>query len=77
MLVWGICRLVSIVRSFSEQMVNVVMIIFHIAAYLFIIVVNAVQLFYYDKSLREDEISGVCLLVIYFVCSLIFGLIVN
>jgi hypothetical protein len=39
-LVWAICRLVRLAKSLSEKMVNKVMIIMHIVAYLVIIIAN-------------------------------------
>ena len=39
-LVWAICRLVRLAKSLSEKMVNKVMIIMHIVAFLAIIIVN-------------------------------------
>ena len=79
-LVWAICRLVRLAQSFSEKMVKKVMVIMHIVAYIFIIIVNALSyLFYYDSSLRALglEISVICNLAVYSVCTVIFGLIVN
>ncbi len=59
-------------------MVNKVMLVMHIVAYLFIIVVNAVQTVYTVRvDFRKYEISTICGFVVYFVCTLIFGLIVN
>ena len=49
----------------------------HIVAYLVIVVVNALQTMEYFGSLTAYEISSICNLVVYFVCTLIFGLIVN
>jgi hypothetical protein len=50
----------------------------HIVAYLFIIVANILQyILYYHNSIRAYEISMIFNLVIYFVCTLIFGLIVH
>ncbi len=49
----------------------------HIVAYLFIIVANALQFLMYFGSIRAYEISTICLLVVNFVCTLVFGLIVN
>ncbi len=39
-LVWAICRIVRLAKSLSEKMVNKVMIIMHIVAFLAIIIVN-------------------------------------
>ncbi len=58
-------------------MANKVTIILHVVAYLFIIVVDATQTMFYFGSIRAHKISTICYLVIYFVCTLIFGLIVN
>ena len=80
-LVWGICRLVRIVQSLAEKIVNKVMISMHIVAYLLIVVLNAVQTFVlalHDSEVSRDyEISTICDEVVYFVCSMIFGLLVN
>ncbi len=40
-LVWAICRLVRLAKSLSEKMVNKVIVIMHIVAYLVIIISNA------------------------------------
>jgi hypothetical protein len=48
----------------------------HIAAYLFIIIVNALQYVTYS-TLKSYEIAMICNLFVYFVCTLLFGLIVN
>ncbi len=61
----------------NNIMANKVTIIMHIVAYLFIIVSNALQEMLSFGSLRAYEISTICNLVVYFVCTLIFGLIVN
>ena len=61
----------------KNMMVNKVMITLHIVFYLAIIIVNASQFLLIENTLKESEISTVCLLVVYSVCSLIFGLIVN
>jgi hypothetical protein len=53
------------------------MIMTHIVAYLFIIVLNALQFMNIPPSFRAYEIATICNLVVYFVCSLIFCLIVN
>jgi hypothetical protein len=52
------------------------MIIVHIVAYLLIIIFNALSFLLYG-SFRAYEISVICELVVYFVCNMIFGLIVN
>jgi len=50
----------------------------HIVAYLFIIVVNALQFMpVAHLSNRSYKIATICNLVVYFVCTLVFGLIVN
>jgi hypothetical protein len=59
-------------------MVNKVMIIMHIVAYLFIIIVNVLSHVTYGKDgLRTYEIYCMCSLAVYYVCTLIFGVIVN
>ena len=75
-LVWAICRLVRLAKSLSEKMVERVMILMHIVAYLAVIIVNALSYVRY-KRLRGYEISEICLLAVYSVCSVIFGLILN
>ncbi len=70
--------MVRFVGSMNNIIANKVTIIMHIVAYLFIIIVNPLQLMLYQKgSLRANETSTICYLVVYFVCTLIFGLIVN
>jgi hypothetical protein len=77
-LIWGIARLARILKDLSNLLANKVMILMHIVAYLFIIAVNIVQTAaYYKGGLRAFEITTICLFVVYFVCTLIFGLIVN
>jgi hypothetical protein len=49
----------------------------HIVAYLFIIVLNALKFVNITPSFRAYEIATICNLVVYFVCSLIFCLIVD
>ena len=58
-------------------MVDKIMIIMHIVAYLALIGVDALQYMKYCRSLRAYEISAICGLVVYFVCTVIFGLILN
>ena len=53
------------------------MIMMHIVAYLAIIIVNAVQFLFAYGSLKASEISAICWFVVYFFCTVIFGLIVN
>ncbi len=53
------------------------MIIMHIVAYLAIITVNALISYIPQTELRAFLISRMCLLAVYFVCNVIFGLIVN
>jgi hypothetical protein len=53
------------------------MIAMHIVDYLAIIISDAIQYFYDNRSLRAFEISTICLMAISFVSSLIFALIVN
>jgi hypothetical protein len=77
-LIWSICRLARIVGSLSDMMVSKVMLVMHIATYLFIIFVNVlVNLTYFCGSFRTMKISTICGLIVYSVCNLIFGLIVN
>jgi hypothetical protein len=78
-LVWAICRLVRLAKSLSEKMVNKVMIMMHIVAYLFIIISNVLSSVASSRkaSLRAYEISTMCNLAVYSVCTVIFGLIVN
>ena len=77
-LIWGIARMARIVRDSSNLLANKVMIVMHIFAYLFIIAANIVQAAaYYKVRLRAFEITTICSFVVYFVCTLIFGQIVN
>ena len=59
-LVWAICRLVRLAKSLSEKMVNKVMIIMHIVAYLVTIIVNVLAYVTYSRSLRALTISTIC-----------------
>ena len=59
------------------MLANKVTIIMHIVAYLFIIIVDAIVEFFFFDTLRAKEISAISALVVFFVCTLIFGLIVN
>ncbi len=76
-LVWAICRLDRLAKSLSEKMVKKVMIIMHIVAYLFIIITNVLSSACNRVSFRAFEISAICNLGVYSVCTVIFGLIVN
>jgi hypothetical protein len=76
-LVWGICRSIKFYKSVADQMVNKVMIIMHIVAYLAIIMMYALAYFTVNHGLRAYEIYSIFLLAVYSVCTLIFGLIVN
>ncbi len=77
-LIWGIARLARILKDLSNLLANKVMIVMHIVAYLFIIAVNIVQAAaVYKGGLRAFEITTISSLAVYFVCTLIFGLIVN
>ncbi len=76
-LVWAICRLVRLAKSLSEKMVNQVMIIMHIVAYLVIIIANVLAYAGYNDSLRAYEIVNMCNLAVFSMCTVIFGLIVN
>jgi hypothetical protein len=49
----------------------------HIIAYLAIIIVNATAYTLHIESLTAYEISVISSFVVYFVCTLIFGIIVN
>ena len=54
------------------------MIIMHIVAYLDIIIVNVLSYVTYNKDgLRAYEISNICNLAVYSVCTVIFSVIVN
>ncbi len=77
-LIWGITRLVRLAQDFSDMLVKKVLILLHIVAYMFIILVNISQTAAtYKGGLRAFQISTICLLAVYSVCDLIFGLIVN
>ncbi len=77
-LIWGITRLVRLAQDFSKMLVNKVFILSHIVAYIFLVLVNISQAAASNKGgLRTFEISTICLLAVYCVSDLIFGLIVN
>jgi len=77
-LIWGICKLLRLFGSANRMLPNKVIIIMHIVAYLFIIIVDiTLNVTAVNFRLKAKEISTICNLVIYFVCTLIFGLIVN
>ena len=52
-------------------------IIMHIFSYLAIIIVNATAYTLHIDGPRAIQISIICAFIVYFVCTLIFGLIVN
>ena len=76
-MVWAICRLVRLANSLSEKMVNKVMILMHIVAYLVIIIVDVLSYVIFNDSLRAYEIYEMCYLAVYSVCTVILGVIVN
>ena len=60
-MVWAICRLVRLAKSLSEKMVNKVMIIMHIVAYLVIIIVNVLRYVTQKKDgFKAFEIYYIC-----------------
>ena len=58
-------------------MVNKVMIIMHILAYLAIIIVNVLSYAALKDGYRAYEIYNMCNLAVHSVCTVIFGVIVN
>ena len=76
-LVWGICRLIKLVRLSSSLIANKITISLHIFAYLAIIIVNVLPYLFINRGLAAYEILCICNLVVYSVCTLIFGVIVN
>lgn len=58
-------------------MVNKVVTIMHISAYLFIIITDLLSSFYRPNRLKDSLIVGICSNFVYSVCLVIFGLIVN
>ena len=58
-------------------MVNKVMIIMHIVAYLVIIIANVLAYATLREGLRAYEITNICDFAVYSVCTVIFGVIVN
>lgn len=82
-MVWSFFRLARIVQSLSTLMPNKVVIMLHITAYLLIIVVNVLQFLAYPRNSSDSDdyrafkISSICSLVVYFVGSLIFGILIN
>ena len=69
--------MVRLVGLINNMIANKVTIIMHIVAYLAIIIVNATAYTLHIKSPTAFEISAICSFVVYFVCTLILGLIVN
>jgi len=65
--------------SYNNMLPNKVMITMHISAYLFVIVVNFS--FYFDaydpENLKPYLTISLIMFMVYFVCILIFGLILN
>ena len=60
-LIWSIARMARIVRDSRNILVNKLMIVMHIVAYLFIIAVNIVQAAaYYKSGLIAYEITTIC-----------------
>ena len=76
-LVWGICRLIKLVRLSSSLIANKITISLHIFSYLTNIIVNALPYLFINRGLGAYEILCICNLVVYSVCTLIFGVIVN
>ena len=59
-------------------MPNKITITMHIFAYLFLVIANAIEyVTYFKDGLKAYEISVICNLVVYSICTLIFGIIVN
>ena len=75
-LVWGFQRLIKTVQSGNDHFVNKPLISWHIAAYVFIILVNIVCLFTMSGA-YSYEVSTYCDQAIYLVCSVILAMIVN
>jgi hypothetical protein len=53
------------------------MMIMHIVAYLAIIINNVLTMIIATNDLRAFEISAICNLAVYSMCTVIFGVIVN
>ena len=75
-LVWGFQRLIKIVQHANDHLVNKGMIIWHIIAYFFIMIVNIAE-FFTLGSLKQFEIATYCYLAVNLACSVILALIVN
>jgi len=70
--------MVKIFGAYIDNLPNKFIISMHMIAYLFIIIANLLDLVKTPATgLKFFEISEICMLVVYFVCTLIFGLIVN
>ncbi len=76
-LIWGICRMMRLVGSLNTMLANKVTIIMHIVAFMVIIFTNALQNMSYFGNSSIYEIATICNMVVYFFCTLIFGLILN
>jgi len=75
-LIWGIHRMARFYEIKNDMLPNKAIIVMHIFSYLFIIIANPIQVMTASNA-KAYEISSICLIVVYFVCNLIFGLIVN
>ena len=69
--------MVRLVGPINNMIANKVTIIMHIFSYLAIIIVNATAYTLQIDGPTAFEISAICAFVVYFVCTLILGLIVN
>jgi hypothetical protein len=75
-LVWGFQRLIKIVQHANDHLVKKCMIIWHIIAYFFIMIVNIAE-FFTLNSYKQYEIATYCDLAVNLACSVILALIVN
>ncbi len=59
-LVWGFKRLISTVHSVNNQVVNKVIIMWHIIAYFFFVVANIAQIILFSFGLTDTAYGITC-----------------
>jgi len=77
-LIWAICRMLMFFGSTKKILPKKVTIIVLILTYLLLAIVDvSLPVTFFNDGLDADEKSTICVLVAYFLCTLIFGFIVN
>jgi hypothetical protein len=75
-LIWGFNRLTRIIQSTNDHIVKQSVIIWHIAAYFFVIIANILVVFFYATP-KQYEITTICSLTINLAATIILAFIVN